>query len=152
MKDFIFTTFGSVPIIAIISQDEIGTWEHLFEKWGIGLVGLGFFCVLAWWTAKREDCDKLERNKKEEENQAERKDLMKENIELQKAQITMMEKHITRVEQLTREANHSREDNSRALRMMFQKLGGLPCVVQLHKSDIDDYLPSLANKPTVETD
>lgn len=147
MKDFIFTAFG-VSFLGVITNEDISTWERLLEKWGIGLVGLVFFCILAWWTAKRDEKEKQERIKKEDDNQAERKALLSENNELQKAQIAMMEKHAQRIEQLTREANRSRDDHSSALRMMFRKMSGLPCVGKIERQDVEDLIQ--ANNRRIE--
>jgi hypothetical protein len=147
MKDFIFTLFG-VSLLGVVTNEDIGTWERLLEKWGIGLVGLVFFCVLAWWTAKRDEKDKVDRIRKEDANQEERKALLSENNDLQKAQIAMMEKHAQRIEQLTKEANRSRDDHSAALRMMFRKMSGLPCVGKIERQDVEDLIQ--ANNRKIE--
>jgi hypothetical protein len=115
------------PLLATLDTEQLTFWERMLEKWGIGLVGIGAFCALAWWTNKRETKLQEERDKREAADRAERLALATRNNELQEAQLKALSDHAQRIEQLTKDGNRSRDDHASALRMLMRKFKR-PCV------------------------
>lgn len=136
MKDFLFP-LAAVPFLAVLSRDDLTFWERVAEKWGIGFIGLGLFCVLAWWTAKREKALQDARDKRDAENQAERVALLARNNDLQVELLKAVNAHALKGEQLSRDGIKASNDHAAALRMLVRKMKR-PCVMDI---DLDEKEP-----------
>lgn len=134
MKDLLFPLTASIPFLAAMSQDDLTFWERVAEKWGIGFIGLGLFCVLAWWTAKREKALQDARDKREAENQAERTGLLAKNNDLQAELLKAVNSHAKTAEQLSRDGIKASNDHASALRMLVRKMKR-PCVEPINFDD-----------------
>jgi hypothetical protein len=139
MRDFCLTTL-MIPFFAAISQEDVSFWEKLLEKWGIGLIGLGLFGLLAWWTARRENALNQERSKREKDFQDTIVRLAQENNTLQSEIKTQGSTHAQRLERLIMEGNVSREHHASALRMLVRKLGKMPCVGDIDNEELQERL------------
>lgn len=130
MKDFLLPLASAVPFLAAMSREDMSFWEKIAEKWGIGVVGLGLFCGLAWWTAKRETALQQDRDAKEAANQAERINLLARNNELQAELLKAVNSHAKTGEQLSRDGIKASNDHAAALRMLVRKMQR-PCVAPI---------------------
>lgn len=100
-----------VPLSVALAEVEVvrlELWERLAEKWGIGFVGLGLFCALAWWIAKREA-------KVQEARDDERKELLNRNIELGERMLATHENHQQQIIDLIIKQNESQNETNRVL-------------------------------------
>ena len=93
-----------------VSMQDGPFWESVAEKWGIGLVGLGLFIALAFWTTKREEKIQKARESREDASQAERTELMRHNIALGEKLIQQHRDHSDRLEQIIKDGNKAQAD------------------------------------------
>jgi hypothetical protein len=134
MKDIVFAIIPFTSIVAVLTQEQVGFYEKLLEKWGIGLIGLGLFFALARWTARRETKLQEARDKKEAESLAERVGLLTENNRLQGELLKAINSHAQKAEQLTKEATKANSDHASALRMLLRKMKR-PCVLEFDEKE-----------------
>lgn len=117
MKDYIL--FAALPPIYHLAQtvdpNHFPLWERLLEKWGIGLIGMGLFGLLASWTYRREEKAQERREKKEDQAQSERVQLAKENNELSLRIIQQAAEHSSRLEELVRDSNEAEKQTHKHL-------------------------------------
>jgi hypothetical protein len=135
MRDLLLSAL-SIPMLAAITRDDLSFWEKLLEKWGIGLIGIGLFCALAWWTARREKTLNEERVHREVDFQTTIVKLAQENNRLQEENKTQSLNHAHRLEGLILSGNVSREHHAAALRLLVRKLQKLPCVGDIDEQEL----------------
>ena len=128
MRDLFFPV-ALLPFLATASTEDLSFWEKLLEKWGIGLVGMACFYLLAKWTARREDVAKEEQKTREDSAQAERVSLLQTNNELAQKLLTQSEKHASTMEKLVKDHTKSASDNAVELRNLTRKMKR-PCVME----------------------
>lgn len=128
MKDFILPMIPLSGLLAVTMEDA-PFWERIAEKWGIGFVGLGLFCALAYWTTKRETRLQDARDKRDAEALAERLTLLTKNNELGEKMIQQHKDHSLRLEQIIKDGNRAQADVGIELKNLARRVrcpGTLP--------------------------
>lgn len=138
MKDIFLAFVPFTGWLAIVTREDMTFYERLFEKWGIGLIGLGLFFLLAKWTAKRETALQEQRDKKEAESLAERVGLLTENNRLQGELLKAINNHAQKNEQLARDGIKASNDHASALRQLVRKMKR-PCVEAFDEKELDPH-------------
>lgn len=122
MKDLLFipafAPFAYIAQNSIVNGETLPLWERLLEKWGIGFIGMALFGTLAFWTYRKEERDRLKREEREEQNNAERLALAKTNNDLTAQLITYQVTHAAELEKIL----HQNAATGREITLELQRL------------------------------
>ena len=122
MKPFLFPL---VPVSALmtVNVEDLPFLEKIFEKWGIGFIGMALFVGLAYWASKRDAKAQSARDKREAADHSERVELAKKNNELTEQLIKQTTAHSIRLEQIIEKSNIHQECIGEQLRAIsrFQR-------------------------------
>jgi len=103
-----------------VSTQDASFWEKLVEKWGIGLIGMALFILLARWTAHREETAQLARDAREAADHAERIALATRNNDLMEQVIKESKDHSLRLEKIIESGNSSNAQIAREMSHISQ--------------------------------
>jgi flagellar biosynthesis/type III secretory pathway M-ring protein FliF/YscJ len=121
MKD-LFQAVIPISSIVAMTVEDAPFWERIAEKWGIGLVGMALFIILARWTAKREEKLQEARDEREAAAQLERNALAQRNNELTSELLTQNREHSTRLEQIIAEGNRVQRELAEEIRNIARRV------------------------------